>query len=61
MCEGDGSRYGVCLVDTSVGKFTLSQFSDDRHSSVLRTLISHHNVVQVQIDIRLRGIDEIMF
>ncbi|KAL5256929.1 hypothetical protein ACHWQZ_G012010 [Mnemiopsis leidyi] len=46
VCEEEG-QYGVCLIDTSVGVFTLSQFSDDRHSSRLRTLISHYNIVQV--------------
>ena len=46
VCE-DEDQYGICLVDTSVGHFQLSQFSDDRHSSRLRTIISHFNIVQV--------------
>ncbi|KAL3892164.1 hypothetical protein ACJMK2_004398 [Sinanodonta woodiana] len=39
--------YGVCFVDTSIGKFYIGQFSDDRHCSRLRTLIAHYTPVQV--------------
>ena len=46
VCE-EGSEYGVCLVDTSVGLFQLTQFTDDRHCSRLRTLIAHFPIVQV--------------
>ncbi|XP_021365348.1 DNA mismatch repair protein Msh6-like isoform X1 [Mizuhopecten yessoensis] len=41
------STYGVCFVDTSIGKFFLGQFSDDRHCSRLRTLIAHYTPIQV--------------
>ena len=46
VCE-EGAEYGVCLIDTSVGLFQLTQFTDDRHCSRLRTLIAHFPVVQV--------------
>ncbi|XP_068796155.1 DNA mismatch repair protein Msh6 isoform X2 [Struthio camelus] len=39
--------YGVCFVDTSVGKFYVGQFSDDRHCSRFRTLVAHYPPVQV--------------
>lgn len=39
---GDESEYGVCFIDTSVGKFFVGQFTDDRHCSRLRTLIVHY-------------------
>ncbi|XP_071595934.1 DNA mismatch repair protein Msh6 isoform X2 [Heliangelus exortis] len=39
--------YGVCFVDTSVGKFYVGQFSDDRHCSRFRTLVAHYTPVQV--------------
>ncbi|CAI5771285.1 mismatch repair Msh6 isoform X2 [Podarcis lilfordi] len=39
--------YGVCFVDTTVGKFYLGQFSDDRHCSRFRTLLAHHIPVQI--------------
>ncbi|XP_033640935.1 DNA mismatch repair protein Msh6-like [Asterias rubens] len=44
----EGERlYGVCFVDTSIGKFHLGQFTDDRHCSRFRTLIAHYNPAQV--------------
>uniref|UniRef100_A0A8C5K3M3 DNA mismatch repair protein n=1 Tax=Jaculus jaculus TaxID=51337 RepID=A0A8C5K3M3_JACJA len=49
--EGDSSGhtrvYGVCFVDTSLGKFFVGQFSDDRHCSRLRTLVAHYPPAQV--------------
>lgn len=45
--SGCQSEYGVCFVDTSIGKFYLGQFQDDRFSSRLQTLIAHHIPVQV--------------
>ncbi|NXM98115.1 MSH6 protein, partial [Sylvia borin] len=48
--KGDsaGTRvYGVCFVDTSVGKFHVGQFPDDRHCSRFRTLVAHYTPVQV--------------
>ncbi|XP_061481629.1 DNA mismatch repair protein Msh6 [Rhineura floridana] len=39
--------YGVCFVDTTVGKFYLGQFLDDRHCSRFRTLLAHHTPVQI--------------
>lgn len=46
--DSSGQRvYGVCFVDTSVGKFYVGQFSDDRHCSRFRTLVAHYTPVQV--------------
>ncbi|PIK37037.1 DNA mismatch repair protein Msh6 [Apostichopus japonicus] len=47
---GEESTYGVCFVDTSIGKFHIGQFRDDRHSSRFRTLISHHSPAQVLLE-----------
>ncbi|NXM56475.1 MSH6 protein, partial [Illadopsis cleaveri] len=47
-CDSAGTRvYGVCFVDTSVGKFHVGQFPDDRHCSRFRTLVAHYTPVQV--------------
>ncbi|NXV10313.1 MSH6 protein, partial [Cettia cetti] len=47
-CDSAGTRvYGVCFVDTSVGKFHIGQFPDDRHCSRFRTLVAHYTPVQV--------------
>ncbi|KAM8810267.1 DNA mismatch repair protein Msh6 isoform 1-T1 [Eudromia elegans] len=46
--DSSGRRvYGACFVDTSVGKFYVGQFSDDRHCSRFRTLVAHFTPVQV--------------
>ncbi|KAM5293108.1 DNA mismatch repair protein Msh6 isoform 7-T7 [Ctenodactylus gundi] len=45
--SGHARVYGVCFVDTSLGKFFVGQFSDDRHCSRLRTLVAHYPPVQV--------------
>jgi len=42
-----GSTFGVCFLDTSIGKFHIGQFEDDRQSSRFRTLISHYPPVEV--------------
>ncbi|KAE9418496.1 hypothetical protein Angca_007556, partial [Angiostrongylus cantonensis] len=39
--------YGICLVDTSVGKFFVGEFLDDDYSSYLRTLIANFTPAQV--------------
>ncbi|XP_029449239.1 DNA mismatch repair protein Msh6 isoform X2 [Rhinatrema bivittatum] len=39
--------YGICFVDTSVGKFHVGQFQDDRHCSRFRTLVAHYTPVQI--------------
>lgn len=39
--------YGVCFVDTTVGKFYVGQFLDDRHCSRFRTLLAHYSPVQI--------------
>ncbi|XP_044284717.1 DNA mismatch repair protein Msh6 isoform X2 [Varanus komodoensis] len=39
--------YGVCFVDTTVGRFYLGQFLDDRHCSRFRTLLAHYTPVQI--------------
>ncbi|GFX60169.1 hypothetical protein TNCV_4533301 [Trichonephila clavipes] len=41
------SEYGICFIDTSIGKFTLGQFIDDRHGSRLLTLIALYPPVEV--------------
>ncbi|XP_078413344.1 DNA mismatch repair protein Msh6 [Cetorhinus maximus] len=45
--SGQCHSYGVCFVDTSVGKFYVGQFQDDRHCSRFRTLVAHYPPVQV--------------
>uniref|UniRef100_A0A673NMN8 MutS homolog 6 (E. coli) n=1 Tax=Sinocyclocheilus rhinocerous TaxID=307959 RepID=A0A673NMN8_9TELE len=44
---GHGHIYGVCFIDTSVGRFHIGQFLDDRHCSRLRTLVAHYSPAQV--------------
>ncbi|KAL6487650.1 hypothetical protein MHYP_G00042760, partial [Metynnis hypsauchen] len=44
---GHGHIYGVCFIDTSVGRFHVGQFQDDRHCSRLRTLVAHYVPAQV--------------
>ncbi|XP_030628388.1 DNA mismatch repair protein Msh6 [Chanos chanos] len=44
---GHGHIYGVCFIDTSVGRFHVGQFHDDRHCSRLRTLVAHYSPAQV--------------
>ncbi|NXW79941.1 MSH6 protein, partial [Hirundo rustica] len=47
-CDSAGTRvYGVCFVDTSMGKFHVGQFPDDRHCSRFRTMVAHYTPVQV--------------
>lgn len=45
--SGQQRMYGVCFVDTSVGKFHIGQFFDDRHCSRFRTLVAHFPPVQI--------------
>ncbi|XP_022106903.1 DNA mismatch repair protein Msh6-like [Acanthaster planci] len=45
--SGGERTYGICFVDTSIGKFHLGQFQDDRHCSRFRTLIAHYTPAQV--------------
>ncbi|XP_054714457.1 DNA mismatch repair protein Msh6-like [Uloborus diversus] len=40
-------EYGICFVDTTIGKFTLSQFKDDRHRSRLLTLVALYPPVEI--------------
>lgn len=47
---GHCRSYGVCFVDTSMGKFHVGQFADDRHCSRLRMLVAHHVPVQVLVE-----------
>lgn len=39
--------YGVCFVDTSVGRFHVGQFPDDRHCSRLRTLFARYSPAEI--------------
>lgn len=41
---------GVSFVDVSLGKFYLTQFTDDRFNSKLRTIISHYSPVEILIE-----------
>lgn len=41
------SIYGVCFIDTSIGKFHIGQFVDDRNCSRLRTLMAHYPPAQI--------------
>nr|CDJ85851.1 DNA mismatch repair protein MutS domain containing protein [Haemonchus contortus] len=41
------STFGICFVDTSVGKFFLGEFCDDDYNSFLRTVIANFTPVQV--------------
>ncbi|XP_008252658.1 DNA mismatch repair protein Msh6 isoform X2 [Oryctolagus cuniculus] len=45
--SGHTRVYGVCFVDTSLGKFSIGQFADDRHCSRFRTLVAHYPPAQV--------------
>ncbi|XP_018580482.2 DNA mismatch repair protein Msh6 [Scleropages formosus] len=45
--SGCQRTYGVCFVDTSVGRFCVGQFQDDRHCSRFRTLVAHFPPTQV--------------
>ncbi|XP_065063209.1 DNA mismatch repair protein Msh6-like [Rhopilema esculentum] len=51
FCEkndgGSESTFGVCFLDTSIGKFHIGQFKDDRQSSRFRTLLSHYPPAEV--------------
>ncbi|KAJ1361539.1 hypothetical protein KIN20_020813 [Parelaphostrongylus tenuis] len=44
---GREPTYGICLVDTSVGKFFIGEFLDDDYSSCLRTLIANFSPAEV--------------
>ncbi|KAI5108601.1 DNA mismatch repair protein Msh6 [Silurus meridionalis] len=44
---GQSHIYGVCFIDSSVGRFYVGQFQDDRHCSRLRTLVAHYVPAQV--------------
>ncbi|GIY02744.1 hypothetical protein CEXT_744411 [Caerostris extrusa] len=44
------SKYGICFIDTSIGKFTLGQFIDDRHGSKLLTLVALYPPVEILYD-----------
>ncbi|PIO63050.1 MutS domain I protein, partial [Teladorsagia circumcincta] len=46
MCD-QRSTYGICFVDTSVGKFFVGEFFDDDYNSFLRTIIANFTPVQV--------------
>uniref|UniRef100_A0A915C4J0 DNA mismatch repair protein n=3 Tax=Parascaris univalens TaxID=6257 RepID=A0A915C4J0_PARUN len=39
--------YGVCFIDTSVGRFYVAQFTDDANRSSMRTLFAHYQPSQV--------------
>lgn len=38
----NSTRFGVCFIDTSLGKFNVGEFVDDKHCSRLLTLLSHN-------------------
>uniref|UniRef100_A0A0M3HPP5 DNA mismatch repair protein n=1 Tax=Ascaris lumbricoides TaxID=6252 RepID=A0A0M3HPP5_ASCLU len=39
--------YGVCFIDTSVGRFYVAQFTDDANRSSMRTLFAHYQPSQI--------------
>ncbi|KHN80366.1 DNA mismatch repair protein Msh6 [Toxocara canis] len=41
------STYGVCFIDTSVGRFYVGQFVDDANRSSMRTLFAHYEPSQI--------------
>nr|XP_023676866.1 DNA mismatch repair protein Msh6 [Paramormyrops kingsleyae] len=45
--SGCQRTYGVSFVDTSVGRFHVGQFRDDRHCSRFRTLVAHFPPAQL--------------
>lgn len=45
--SGQCHIYGVSFIDSSVGRFHVGQFHDDRHCSRLRTLLAHYVPAQV--------------
>ncbi|CAH1773939.1 unnamed protein product [Owenia fusiformis] len=47
---GETSVFGVCFVDTTVGRFHVGQFEDDRHCSRLRTILAHHTPTELLIE-----------
>lgn len=49
VCESSGTapRFGVAFVDTTIGMFSLGQFTDDKNLSRLRTLMAHHPPAEV--------------
>ena len=49
-CEGERQAFGVCFVDTTIGRFTLGQFTDDRSLSRLRSLLAHYPPVELLVE-----------
>ena len=48
---GDGVLvFGVSFIDTSIGRFYVGQFHDDRHCSRLRTLIALYPPIEVLVE-----------
>ncbi|VDN19755.1 unnamed protein product [Gongylonema pulchrum] len=43
----DRMEYGVCFVDTTVGRFYIGRFLDSGTRSALRTLFAHHQPAQI--------------
>lgn len=55
-------EFGVCFIDTSIGKFHISQFKDDQQFSKLRTILCHFapgEIIFVKNDKLVTIIDEI--
>ncbi|CAJ0960602.1 unnamed protein product, partial [Mesorhabditis belari] len=50
ISNGNVYTYGVCMIDTAVGQFTVAHFIDDEYHSSLRTLIASFQPVQVLIE-----------
>lgn len=44
--------FGVCFTDTTVGRFQIGQFTDDRSCSRLRSLLAHHPPAELLIERR---------
>nr|XP_042907629.1 DNA mismatch repair protein Msh6-like [Parasteatoda tepidariorum] len=45
--QDTSTEYGICFVDTTIGKFTLGQFTDDRHQSRLLSFIALFPPVEI--------------
>ena len=45
--SADRFIFGVCFTDTTVGRFSIGQFTDDRCCSRLRSLLAHYPPVEI--------------
>ena len=43
-------RFGVAFLDSTISKFTLSQFTDDKYCSKLRTLLAYNQPIEILLE-----------